>query len=116
MPECTITRNALGDRAIYSLEGSFDRGCAWALRERLERDGAVEAVLDFTRTREFADLAVAILAHGLTLGRRRVMLRGLRQHELRIFRYCGVAVEELVSRDAAGGAAGAAAGWRAAQP
>jgi anti-anti-sigma regulatory factor len=87
-----------GDRAIYVVDGAFDRASAWALRERVERETAAEEVLlDFTRVREFSDLGVAVLAHGLTGATRRVVFRGLRQHELRIFRYCGVAVEELAA-------------------
>jgi hypothetical protein len=30
-----------------------------------------------------------------------VLFRGLRQHELRIFRYCGVAVDELSAHGSA---------------
>ncbi|HET9596325.1 MAG TPA: STAS domain-containing protein [Anaeromyxobacteraceae bacterium] len=98
MLACTIERTDEGSRAIYLLAGGFDRASAWALRERVERESAAEEVLlDFTRVREFSDLGVAVLAHGLTGASRRVVFRGLRQHELRIFRYCGVAVEELVA-------------------
>jgi hypothetical protein len=95
MIACTIDRTESGDRAVYLLGGGFDRASAWAVRERVERETVAEVLLDFTRVRQFSDLGVAVLAHGLTGASRRVLFRGLRQYELRIFRYCGVAVEEL---------------------
>jgi anti-anti-sigma regulatory factor len=97
MIACTIERTEDGRGAVYVLAGGFDRASAWALRERVERELVPEVLLDFTRVREFSDLGVAVLAHGLTGASRRIRFRGLRQHELRIFRYCGVAVEELAA-------------------
>jgi len=102
MIACTIDRVGTRDRAIYVLDGGFDRASAWAVRERVERETVAEVLLDFTRVREFSDLGVAVLAHGLTGASRRILFRGLRQHELRIFRYCGVAVEELAAAEPAG--------------
>jgi anti-anti-sigma regulatory factor len=100
MTDYTIARERDGDRAVYRLGGVFDRSTAWTLRERIEGDTAREVLLDFTLVRDFSDLGVAIVAHGLTGATRRVLFRGLRQHQLRIFRYCGVAIEELSARDA----------------
>jgi anti-anti-sigma regulatory factor len=87
-----LTREMEGDRPVLRLHGEFDRASAWALRERLEREAASDVVVDFSLVRSFSDLAVAVLAHGVQLTRSRVVLRGLRQHQLRIFRYCGVEV------------------------
>jgi anti-anti-sigma regulatory factor len=101
MSDCTMTREAAEGRAIYRLGGVFDRGAAWELREAVEREAAGEVLLDFSLVRDFSDLGVAVLAHGLTSATRRVVFRGLRQHQLRIFRYCGIAVEETSARDAA---------------
>ena len=106
MLDCTITRMGSERRAIYALDGRFDRVAAWSLRDRIERDPQREIVIDFTRVREFSDLAVAVLAHGLTTATRRVLLRGLRQSPLRIFRACGVAVDELLLADDAGARSG----------
>jgi len=55
-------------------------------------------VLDFTRVKEFLDLGVAVLAPGL-LDRDgpRVSVRGLRQHQHRMFRYFGIDVGAAVS-------------------
>jgi anti-anti-sigma regulatory factor len=95
MSERTMSREIDGGRAVYRFGGTFDRASAWTLRDQVERESAAEVLLDFSLVREFSDLAVAVLAHGLTATGRRVQFRGLRQHQLRIFRYCGVAVDEL---------------------
>lgn len=97
MADCIISREPDGERVVYRVAGSFDRAGAWSLREQVERESAREVLLDFSLVREFSDLGVAVLAHGLTTAGRRVLFRGLRQHQLRVFRYCGVAVDELAS-------------------
>src|SRR5690242_21145951 len=84
-----------GARTVIRLSGTFDRGSAIELGERLEGAAGGELVLDFSHVREFADLGVATLAHALVGGQRRLLLRGLRQHQLRIFRYFGIDVESL---------------------
>jgi anti-anti-sigma regulatory factor len=100
MADCNITREWEGDRLVLRLDGVFDRATAWTLRDRVERETAGEILVDFGLVRDFSDLAVAVLAHGLQRSPRRVLFRGLRQHQLRIFRYCGVPVEELTAREA----------------
>jgi anti-anti-sigma regulatory factor len=104
MADCTISQERDGDRKLYRIVGVLDRVAAWTLRERIERDLAGEVLLDFTHVRDFSDLGVAVLAHGLTSSGRRVLFRGLGQHQLRIFRSCGVAVDELSAREAAASA------------
>lgn len=98
--ECVVTREWEGDRVVLRVVGAFDRPHAWSLRDALERETAPEVLLDFTHVRDFSDLGVAVLAHGLQRGGRRVLFRGLRQHQLRIFRYCGVPVDEVTAREA----------------
>jgi anti-anti-sigma regulatory factor len=100
MPDCTITTERTSDRVTFRVGGVFDRGSAWDLREKLEREGEREVLVDFSLVRDFSDLGVAVLAHALAGTGRRVALRGLRQHQLRIFRYCGLPVEELSAREA----------------
>ncbi|HEX9291313.1 MAG TPA: STAS domain-containing protein [Anaeromyxobacteraceae bacterium] len=100
MTDCTMAREREGDRVVYRLGGVFDRASAWGLREKMERETAREVLLDFSLVRDFSDLGVAVVAHGLNGATRRVLFRGLRQHQLRIFRYCGIAVEELSAREA----------------
>ena len=98
--DCTIAREQDGQRVAFRMSGVFDRTSAWALREKIEREGASELLLDFSQVRDFSDLGVAVLAHGVTRTGQRVIFRGLRQHEIRIFRYCGVAVDETSAREA----------------
>jgi anti-anti-sigma regulatory factor len=100
--KCTFVREAEGGRAVIRLVGVFDRASAVELTKRLESESAREVVLDFSLVREFADLGVAALAHGLEGIERRLLMRGLRQHQLRIFRYFGVDVEGLQSATTAG--------------
>jgi anti-anti-sigma regulatory factor len=89
----TFDREVEGERATIRLSGSFDRSHALELREWLGHEDADQVVLDFSLVRDFTDLGVATLANGLTRMERLPLLRGLRQHQLRIFRYCGVDVE-----------------------
>ena len=95
MPACRIVRDLVDGRAVIRVAGVFDRASAFELRDRLERETAIDVVLDFSLVREFADLGVATLAHGLAGADRRLHLRGLRQHQLRIFRYFGLDVDAL---------------------
>jgi anti-anti-sigma regulatory factor len=102
MLACSIVREQVDDRAVIRLAGVFDRASAFELRDRLEREPARDVVLDFSLVRQFADLGVATLAHGLAGGERRLRLLGLRSHQRRIFRYFGVDVDELGSGDGPG--------------
>jgi anti-anti-sigma regulatory factor len=102
MPGCSIQRETDGDRTVIRVAGVFDRASALELRDSLEREPAHELVLDFSLVREFADLGVATLAHGLAGGaEHRLHLRGLRQHQLRMFRYFGLDVDTLHGAPAA---------------
>jgi anti-anti-sigma regulatory factor len=92
---CEFVREIEGNRTVFRLSGVFDRASASELAEWLAAERGDEVVLDFSLVREFADLGVAALAHDLADGDRRLLLRGLRQHQLRIFRYFGVDIEAL---------------------
>lgn len=99
----SIVRELEGGLVVIRIGGVFNRASAFELRERLEREAAAEVVLDFSLVHEFADLGVAALAHGIAGLERRVRLRGLRAHQLRIFRYFGVDVgRPAADRDARG--------------
>ena len=105
MHRCSIVRELEGGRAVIRIAGVFDHASAFELGDRLEREPAADVILDFSLVREFADLGVATLAHGLAGGERRLRLLGLRHHQLRIFRYFGVDVDGVVGVDADGGVA-----------
>ncbi len=95
----TYVRDIEGRREIFRVSGTFDLECAWSLRAVLERSTAPEIVLDFVRVRDFFDIALAVLANGMNLFPRAVVVRGLGQHQTKILRYCA-----LPKVDAAGGA------------
>lgn len=92
---CTFVRETDGPRTIIRVSGVLDRASATELAHALQEEPAAEVVIDFSLVREFADLGVAALAHGLAESDRHLVLRGLRQHQLRIFRYFGVDIETL---------------------
>lgn len=102
MDDGTISRERDAERVIYRLAGSFDRAGAWDLRARIDRDAVPEVLLDFSMVREFSDLGLAVVAHGLIAGSKHVHLRGACQHQLRIFQYCGVPVHDLPADSDAG--------------
>ena len=97
-----VTGRSAGE-VLIQLSGTFDAVTAWDVRRRLRalpRDAQV--VLDFTRVKEFLDVGVAVVAPGLLDDERpRVTLRGLRQHQHRMFRYFGIDVGAAMSAAAA---------------
>jgi hypothetical protein len=92
-----MEREIEGGRTIIRMSGVLDEDSVSRLRRCLDEEPG-DLVLDFSLVREFADLGVAALARSLAAAERRVTLRGLRQHQLRIFRYFGLDVDALRSR------------------
>jgi hypothetical protein len=92
---------------LLEIDGTFDAIVAWDVRRRLRAlPPDAHVVLDFTRVKEFLDLGVAVVAPWLVEhGHPRVTLRGLRQHQRRMFRYFGVDLDATVSRAVAGAVA-----------
>jgi hypothetical protein len=79
------------ERKVIQMEGTFDLPAAKEVAAALEAAPAgLEVRLDLTRVREFHDFSVAILARAIQ--GRRVDIRGLRTHQLRLLRYMGVEV------------------------
>lgn len=70
------------------LEGTFDARAAAELRALLDQHRGETVVIDFSRVRQFMDLAVPILTRGLEHPGLR--FRGLGQHHERVFRYFGI--------------------------
>jgi STAS domain-containing protein len=108
-----VTSNSAGEELIQ-VDGTFDAVAAWDVRRRLrELPPSAHVVLDFTRVKEFLDLGVAVVAPGLLeRGGPGVSVRGLRQHQHRMFRYFGVDVGAAVSAAAVAAAAVAEADAR----
>ena len=102
MPACTVTREVRGSTACYSLSGKFEAVCAWDLSARLEREALPGVEIDFSQVTDFVDYGVAVVASAVKrLEGRSIRLRGLRQHQLRLFKYFGVEpVEQRTAREA----------------
>ncbi len=81
-----------GEDILISLDGAFDAFAAWQLRGRLlDLPASANVVLDFSDVHEFFDLGVAVMAHGLaSADRPHVTMRGLGDHQYKLFRYFGV--------------------------
>lgn len=73
------------------MEGVFDVAAAQQVVRALDKAPAERDVqIDLTHVREFHDFAVAVLAQALAKRRERVVVRGLRQHQLRLLTYLGL--------------------------
>lgn len=96
MPGCCIERSVSGGAAVFRVSGKFDGACAWDLSARIGAEPLATLVLDFSRTGEFVDYGIAVLANALLdAAPKRVQLRGLRNHQARLFEYFGVDVSAL---------------------
>ncbi len=103
MPPCSVERESTGTTATYRLSGRFEGACAWELSSMLAREMLPELVLDFSQVGDYVDHGIAVVATAL-LARtdKRIHLRGLRQHQLRLFKYFGVDPDELLRRSPPG--------------
>jgi STAS domain-containing protein len=94
MPGCTLEREVIGNTALYRISGKFEGACAWELSGRLEREPLSQVVLDFAQVGEFIDYGIAVMANAVQSADKQIKLRGLRQHQERLFRYFGVDAAE----------------------
>jgi anti-anti-sigma regulatory factor len=99
MPACNVEREMVGGTSIFRIAGKFDGAGAWDLSRRIEKEALAELALDFSQVSEFVDYGVAVIANALlSIPHKRVHLQGLRQHQLRLFKYFGVDPEEMLLR------------------
>jgi hypothetical protein len=76
---------------VIRMDGIFDVPAAQRLARALAQTDANEQVrIDLTQVREFHDYGVTVLAQALASRGERVVVRGLRQHHLRLLRYFGI--------------------------
>jgi anti-anti-sigma regulatory factor len=99
MGDTSIARERAGEGVTFVVAGTFDRPAAWRLRGEVDREVEGFVVLDFREASDISDLALAVLAHGLTRARQTIRCRGLGERHLRVFRYCGVDVTELTASE-----------------
>jgi len=106
MPGCSVEREVIGSSAHYRVSGKFEGACAWELAGRIEKESLGEIALDFSQCDEFVDYGIAVLASALLGAHGKVVhLKGLRQHQLRLFKYFGVDPDELLHPEAGAAAA-----------
>jgi STAS domain len=82
-------RHPKGEAMVIEMNGTFDVPAAERIALALAEAGEREVSVDLSRVRDFHDHGVAMLARALT-GHRRVQVRGLSHHQLRLLRYLGV--------------------------
>lgn len=100
MPGCTLEREVNGGTALYRVSGKFEGACAWELCGRLQEEPLYGVVVDFSQVSEFVDYGIAVLSTALLAMDKRIELRGLRQHQERLFRYFGVSAAHHAPMDA----------------
>jgi hypothetical protein len=94
MSACSISREVVGSTARYRVVGKFESSCAWDLSRRVAQEPLLEIALDFSQVGDFVDYGIAVLAGALLeLPQKQIRLQGLRQHQLRLFKYFGVEPE-----------------------
>ena len=97
---CDIEREIIGSIARFRVTGRFEGTCAFNLAHRIEVEPLGELTLDFSQCAEFVDYGIAVLSSALlSVPGKRVHLEGLRQHQLRLFKYFGVDADELLQRE-----------------
>ena len=85
-----------GGRRVLRLLGTFDGAAARELWTHLRREDERDIVIDVAFVRGFDEVGVAALAR-LVEGNddRRITLRGLSTHQLRILRYLGAGLSQV---------------------
>jgi anti-anti-sigma regulatory factor len=85
-----------GGRRVMRLIGTFDAEAAREVLERLRGETEREIVIDVALVREIDEVGVAALARLVACGgRRRIALRGLSAHQLRILRTLGAGLSDV---------------------
>lgn len=88
--------------SVVRVSGAFDGLEARRLEVMLVgAEPGVRLRLDLTQVSEFHDFGIAVLAQALTRCKAQVTLLGLRQHQVRVLRYCGVDTTSLERATAA---------------
>jgi anti-anti-sigma regulatory factor len=85
-----------GGRRVLRLLGTFDGSAARKLLGQIQSEREHDIVIDVASVRGFDEVGVAALARLVeTRGDRRIALRGLSTHQLRILRYLGAGLSQV---------------------
>lgn len=74
---------------VIQADGTFDVPAAERVARELQAAAGLEVRIDLTQVRDFHDFGVAVLARALAT-QRKVDVRGLRTHQIRLLRYLGI--------------------------
>jgi len=100
MAASNINREVIGSTAWYRITGKFESSCSWDLARRIAQEPLGAIALDFSQVGDFVDYGIAVLSSALLeLPQKSVRLQGLRQHQLRLFKYFGVEPAQLEHAD-----------------
>jgi hypothetical protein len=98
---CVIDREVKGSTAVYRVRGKFESSCAWDLSRRIAQEPLRDLSVDFAQVNDFVDYGIAVLSSCLIEApHKHVRLLGLRQHQVRLFKYFGVEPEQLSDSEA----------------
>ncbi|HEY2029721.1 MAG TPA: hypothetical protein VGH20_10990 [Myxococcales bacterium] len=99
---CVIDREVNGSTAVYRVRGKFESSCAWDLSRRIAQEPLRDLLVDFAQVNDFVDYGIAVLSSCLIeTPHKQVRLLGLRQHQVRLFKYFGVEPEQFPETAAA---------------
>jgi hypothetical protein len=96
MASLHIQREEQANTVTFRIEGTFDGQAALQLKKLLDEMGTRDVVLDFSRVREFFDLALPVIIRALEA--HKIQFRGLARHQERMFRYFGIPSQPPVDR------------------
>ena len=98
-------KNGAGMSAAVSIEVGrvFDVPEAWLVRDAIQRAAEdARVLLDFRKTVELHEFALAVLIQALARQKRKLDVRGLSGHHRRLLRMLGAAVDEAPEQRVAG--------------
>ncbi len=94
-----LKREEVAGNVVLRLHGVLDGAAARELHQAMVSvDPRTDLIVDFSQVRDFCDYSVGVLTR--TLSTRPARLRGLRQHQARMFEYFGIASENSQSERA----------------
>jgi anti-anti-sigma regulatory factor len=98
MAGCHLNRWIEGGRRVLRLLGTLDDAAARDLMCHIHAEVEREIVIDVSFVRGFDEVGVATLARLVeTSAHRRIALRGLSTHQLRILRYLGAGLSQMAA-------------------
>jgi anti-anti-sigma regulatory factor len=97
METIRVSRWIEDGRRVLRLLGTFDAAAARALLGHIREESEHDIVIDVALVREFDEVGVAALARVVDASEdRRIAVRGLSTHQVRILRYLGAGLAHVI--------------------